>query len=118
MEKEECCTIPEERDICTCLANDSLDIVSKKWTILIIELLKKHGKLRYNEIKKKLNGISPKSLSDQLKNLENADLIKKKIFQETPVKVEYSLTAKGKGLGNSIQPLIEWSSKNNNLIKF
>ena len=52
MEKEECCTIPEERDICTCLANDSLDIVSKKWAILIIELLKKHGELRYNEIKK------------------------------------------------------------------
>ena len=117
MEKEECCTSLDERDICTCLANDALDIVSKKWAILIIELLGKHEKLRYNEIKKKLNGISPKSLSDQLKNLENSNLIKRKIFQEVPIRVEYRLTNQGKGLRNSIKPLIKLASQSNNLVK-
>ena len=116
MEKEECCTSADERDICTCLANDALDIVSKKWAILIIELLGKHKKLRYNEIKNKLNGISPKSLSDQLKNLENTNLIKREIFREVPVKVEYTLSNEGEELRNSIRPLIKWASKNTNLI--
>lgn len=111
MERIECCTTPNEKDICTCSINKALDIVSKKWTVLIVKLLDKYGKLRYNEIKKRLNSISPKSLSDQLKNLENASLIKKIVFQEIPVKVEYELSDKGKELINSIRPLIEWASK-------
>jgi len=117
MKKEECCTAPDEKDVCTCLASDSLDIIGKKWAILVVGLLGKHGTLRYNEIKKKLNGISPKSLSDQLKNLENANLIKRKIYQEVPIKVEYRLTNQGKGLRKRIIPLIKWASQNNNLTK-
>ncbi len=117
MKTEECCTSLDERDICTCLAKNALDVVGKKWAILIIELLGKHKKLRYNEIMKKLNGISPKSLSDQLKNLEDSNLIKKEIFREVPARVEYTLSNEGEGLRNSIRPLIKWASKNNDLIK-
>jgi len=117
MKKEECCTSPDEKDVCTCLVSDSLYIIGKKWAVLIVELLGKHGTLRYNEIKKKLNRISPKSLSDQLKNLENANLIKRGIYQERTIMVEYTLTNRGKGLRKSIMPLIKWASQNNNLIK-
>lgn len=59
---------------------------------------------------KKLDGISPKTLADRLKELEDANIIKREAFAEIPPRVEYSLTKEGIELRNAVIPLMEWAS--------
>ncbi len=68
-------------------------------------------KLRFNQLMKNLGTISPKTLSDRLKELEKAGLIIRESFAEIPPRVEYSLTKEGIELRNLMIPLIEWASK-------
>ena len=93
---------------CLCPIRGIVDVVSKKWTICILTLLKKSRPLRYNQIKNKIDGISPKTLSDTLKALEQEGLIKRKIYAEIPPRVEYSLTNTGKELRVALMPLVRW----------
>ncbi len=83
-------------------------MVSKKWTICIVSVLEEKNPIRYNEIKNTLEKISPKSLSDNLKMLEKEGLIERKVFPETPPRVEYSLTKDGKNLKQALKPLVKW----------
>ncbi len=103
------CAIDKD-DICFCSIEGIMGILSKKWALLIISAIGNNQKLRYNEIEKKLGEISSKTLSDRLKELENASLIKKELFAEVPPRVEYSLTKHGIELRNAIMPLMRWAS--------
>jgi DNA-binding HxlR family transcriptional regulator len=60
---------------------------------------------------KELNGISPKSLSDRLKELTEAGLIKRENFAEIPPRVEYTLTQDGIEVRDAMLPLMEWAYK-------
>jgi DNA-binding HxlR family transcriptional regulator len=60
---------------------------------------------------KELNGISPKSLSDRLKELTEAGLINREIFAEIPPRVEYTLTQDGIEVRDAMLPLMEWAYK-------
>jgi DNA-binding HxlR family transcriptional regulator len=101
-------TKKKETMMCICPLGDLMDLISKKWALLVINTIGNHEILRYNEIMKNLNGINPKSLSDRLKELESAGLIKKEVFAEVPPRSEYSLTKDGKDLRKAIIPLMEW----------
>lgn len=103
------CTIYED-DICLCSIEGIMGILSKKWALLIISAIGNNQKLRYSELEKKLVEISPKTLADRLKELENASLIRRESFAEIPPRVEYSLTKEGVELRNAIMPLIKWVS--------
>jgi DNA-binding HxlR family transcriptional regulator len=103
------CAIREE-DICLCSIEGIMGILSKKWALLIISAIGNNQKLRYSELEKKLAEISPKTLADRLKELENANLIKRETFAEIPPRVEYSLTNEGVDLRNAIIPLMKWVS--------
>ncbi|MFQ6087759.1 MAG: winged helix-turn-helix transcriptional regulator [Candidatus Methanofastidiosia archaeon] len=83
-----------------------MNIFSQKWTIEIIYLLKKKGKMRFNEIKKFLKGISSRTLTDKLTILVKNGYVERKVFDEVPVRVEYSLTEEGKNLAYASLPLI------------
>ena len=72
-------------------------ILSGKWKISIIWLLKNEAK-RYSEIKKFLDNISQGSLTKQLRELEDDEIIIRKVYPEVPPRVEYSLTKKGQKL--------------------
>ncbi len=61
----------------------------------------------------KLGKISPKTLSDRLKELETAGLIRREFFAEIPPRVEYTLTKDGMELRNALAPLMEWASSKN-----
>lgn len=98
-------------ELCLCPLEGIIDIVSKKWTLLIINSLGNHQKLRFNELMKELEGVSPKTLSDTLKVLEAEGLIKRETFKEIPPRVEYSLMEDGIELRKAIIPLIEWAAK-------
>jgi len=100
----------ESKDVCLCPLEGIIDVISKKWALLTIAVVGNNQTLRFNEIMKNLEGISPKTLTDVLKQLETSGLVKREAFAEIPPRVEYSLTKDGVELRNAIKPLMEWSS--------
>ncbi|MEM3551837.1 MAG: helix-turn-helix domain-containing protein [Candidatus Bathyarchaeia archaeon] len=103
----------EEEHLCICPLEGVIDIISKKWSLLIINALGNKGKLRFNNLMEYLGRISPKTLSDTLKELQAEGLIKRESFAEIPPRVEYSLTEDGLELRRSIIPLLKWAAKRN-----
>ncbi len=81
----------------TCPVARTAEIVSGKWTLLIIRDLT-DAPLRFCQLERSLQGISPKTLSDRLHALESEGIVSRKTFGEVPPRVEYSLTAKGRAL--------------------
>jgi len=104
----------EEEHVCVCPLEGIIDVISKKWALLIINALGNKGKLRFNSLMEYLGRISPKTLSDTLKELQAEGLIKRESFAEIPPRVEYSLTEDGAELRKSIIPLLKWAAKRNN----
>ena len=81
-----------------CPIAKTLDVISTKWTFLIIRDLLIEGTLRFSDLQKSMDGISPKTLSLRLKELEAQGIITRKVYPEVPPRVEYTLTDKGKQL--------------------
>ena len=85
----------------------SVELISKRWAILIIfQLLS--GTQRFCTIESTLP-ISGRVLSERLKDLEQAGIVKRHVYPETPVRIEYSLTEKGLALEPVIKELMKWS---------
>ena len=95
-----------------CPVTYTLSILGGKWKWLIIYLLFEHNILRYGKLKKRLLGITHKMLSQQLKELDAANLINRKEYQQIPPKVEYSLSEQGKTLLPILNLMCEWGRKN------
>lgn len=100
-----------EKEICLCPVEGIINVISKKWALLIICTIANNKKIRFNKIMENLGDISPKTLADRLKELEKAGLIKREVFAEIPPRVEYSLTQDGIEGRDSMIPLMEWVSK-------
>ena len=100
---------PESKLIDKCPIQGVIDIVSKKWALLIVGVIGNNGTLRYSAIMKQLKGISPKTLADTLKELESSNVVRRESFNEIPPRVDYSLTTDGARLRKAIIPLIEWA---------
>ena len=77
-----------------CPVARTAEIIGNKWTPLIVRDLAR-GHRRFSELERSLSGISPKTLSERLKRLEEARVVDRACFAEVPPRVEYSLTAKG-----------------------
>ena len=103
--------------ICFCPLEGVIDVISKKWALLVVNALGNRGRLRFNSLMEELNGISPKTLSDTLKELQVQGLIKRESFAEIPPRVEYSLTKDGTELRKSIIPLLKWAATRENVNK-
>ena len=80
-----------------CPVARTAEIISGKWTLLIIRDLAT-GTKRFSHLERSLHGISPKTLSERLCSLEHEGIIKRQTFAEVPPKVEYTLTEKGQDL--------------------
>jgi DNA-binding HxlR family transcriptional regulator len=98
---------------CFCPLEGIMHMISKKWAILIINAIGIYGRLRFNRLIEELHGISPKTLSDRLKELQIEGLIERESFAEIPPRVEYSLTKDGVELRESVIPLLTWTIKRN-----
>lgn len=92
------CECPPELE---CSIDKALEVLDGKWTFLIIRDLF-DGIRRFGELRKSLDGISPKTLSVRLKQLEKQDIVTRTAYPTIPPTVEYSLTEKG----NSLKPII------------
>ncbi|MDP2750934.1 MAG: helix-turn-helix domain-containing protein [Nanoarchaeota archaeon] len=97
----------------SCTIYKTADFIGKRWTLIILlELSKGSGTKRYNELKKAIPGITPKILSERLKELEHEGMIKKRIdSSKFPIKCEYTLTKSGKEFFKIIQDMKKWSLK-------
>ena len=93
---------------CICPSRQVLRRIGDKWTVLIIGILER-GTIRFGTLRREIEGISQKMLTQTLRNLERDGLIKREVFVEVPVRVEYSLTELGKSLLPVLKPLIKWS---------
>jgi DNA-binding HxlR family transcriptional regulator len=91
-----------------CPIRDVLAKVLDKWSILIILMLGYYDVLRFADLKKKVNGISPKMLSISLKHLEQDGFIIRTAFAEVPMRVEYHLTEQGISFCHKILDLSAW----------
>ena len=90
-----------------CPVVETAKLIEKKWTISILrEFI--NGKKRFNEVLKSLEGISPRVLSDRLREMEESGIINRKAYAEIPLRVEYALTEKGQDLENAIASMAEW----------
>ena len=81
----------------SCPIETTFKIIGKRWTVLIIrEILR--GNVQFNRFMENITGISPKVLTERLRELEQFGIIKRRIVSDYPVRVEYSLTDLGRGL--------------------
>jgi DNA-binding HxlR family transcriptional regulator len=96
--------------VCYCPLEGVIDVISKKWALLIINAIGNYGSLRFNKLVDELRGISPKTLADTLKRLQNEQLLKRESFAEIPPRVEYSLTKDGQGLREAVVPILKWAA--------
>lgn len=85
--------------------------LSKKWTLSILVTIGNFGTLRFNSILGRVEGITPKVLSQRLSELEHHNLLTRTVHLEKPPRVEYALTRRGTTLYASIIPLMQWAEE-------
>ena len=89
-------TVYNMSELKSCPIETTFRIIGKRWTVLIIrEILR--GNTQFNRFMENIEGISPKVLTERLRELERVGIIKRNIATEYPVRIEYSLTDMGKG---------------------
>ncbi len=103
-EGEPCC-------ICPCPCEGLIDIIGKKWALCVLALLGNNGTMRFNQLQVQLKGISAKTLTEVLKNLQHSQLVEREAFREIPPRVEYHLTREGRELTMLVAPLMIWADK-------
>ena len=86
----------------------AIAMISDKWKVLIICKLTK-GTLRFNELRRELQGVTQRVLTHQLRELEADGLVTRRVFAEVPPRVEYSLTELGRTLIPVLQNLEDWA---------
>jgi len=92
-----------------CPVDNSFRLIGKKFTIHILRNMMFQKQTRFNQFLDTIEKVNPKTLSVRLREMERAGLITRKVFHEVPVRVEYSLTEKGKALQPIIEKMAEFS---------
>ena len=96
-----------------CPAEVTLDFLSSKWRPMVIFWLLK-GTMRFNELQRRLDGVTHRTLSKTLKEMEAAGLLTRHDHRENPPRVDYALTAKGRSLEPVLQAMEEWAARHGN----
>lgn len=104
--------VKNKKDVCP--LTYALKLIGGKWRLPILWALSQNNILRYNQLKRKVVGITNMMLSQSLKEMEMYGLIKRKQFMEIPPRVEYSLTDAGRELIPALKSLAKWGAKMKN----
>jgi DNA-binding HxlR family transcriptional regulator len=113
----DCCSTDGDYDVLQwdqregCEVRQILDRIADKWSLLVIALLERR-KLRFTELKKSIEGISQRMLTNTLRQLERDGIVERTVFPVVPPRVEYELTPLGCTLHETIQSLVEWTERN------
>lgn len=95
-----------------CPVRNVISRFSGKWAMLVLCVLAENGPTRFNVLGRAIPDISPKVLSETLKNLESDALVARRIYAEVPPRVEYSLTELGRSLIPLLEQLVDWAVRN------
>lgn len=103
------CVKNHKGNICSteCLLHSVFDLFGKKFTLVIIRLLLMNKIMRFSELEKEIGG-SPKTITQRLRNLEDKGLVSRKVYNEIPIRVEYSLTEAGLALDEVFSTISNW----------
>ncbi|MBM7599513.1 DNA-binding HxlR family transcriptional regulator [Virgibacillus halotolerans] len=93
-----------------CRVEDALGVLVGKWKPIILLTLLQEGTKRFSDLKRSVPGITQKMLTKQLRELEEEDIISRKVYPQVPPKVEYSITEYGKGLEPILVAMHEWGT--------
>lgn len=93
-----------------CPVIETAKLVGKRWSLILIYNLM-DGPKRFNELLRVTEGISSKSLSQNLSGLVEEKLVKRKVYSSSPIRVEYSLTEKGRDLKGLIEAMRIWGER-------
>ena len=91
----------------TLALTDTLNVINGKWKLPIIASLKRDIN-RFKDLLERVEKITPRMLSKELKELEINGIVERKVYNRTPVLIEYKLTESGKGITKVIDSMIEW----------
>jgi DNA-binding HxlR family transcriptional regulator len=94
----------------TCPSRTSLARIANKWTAMVVIALSS-GRLRFGDLRAKVQGISGKVLTETLRDLERDGLVERHAYAEVPPRVEYELTALGRTLHTPLQALGRWAEE-------
>jgi DNA-binding HxlR family transcriptional regulator len=104
MAEESCALVDTEQ-----LVRLILDQIADKWSILVIAALCR-GPMRFNRLRREVDGITQKSLTMVLRRLERSGIIARRVIPVSPVAVEYQITPLGETLTTPFQALVQWAS--------
>ena len=99
-----------------CPVATTVQIIGSKWKLLILRNLMQRP-WRFNELKKDLDGISQKVLTDSLRSMETDGIISRTVYAEVPPRVEYALSEIGETLRPVMDAMAEWGGKYKGLLK-
>jgi len=88
---------------------DALTLIGDRWTIMVIAAVSDAGTMRYNEIRRHLEGISQRMLTLTLRELEQDGLIRRTVYATVPPRVDYALTELGQSLVAPLRALYKWA---------
>jgi len=95
-----------------CPLTATANMMSKKWHPVIIHRLLQKGPMGFNDLKKEVGGISSKVLSESLEDLEEKEVLNRKVVNQKPFRVKYDLTDRGRQLESTIDEMIAWGRDN------
>ena len=95
------------KELPACPVETTLLLIGDKWKVLILRDLMP-GTKRFGELKKSIGSVSQKVLTAQLRDMEESELVSRKVYAEVPPRVEYSLTDLGKSLKPILDAMRDW----------
>lgn len=87
---------------------DTLDLVGGKWKLPILHVLRVSGPMRFKELQREVSGITSRMLSKELKELEANQMVRREVFDTSPISVVYEMTEHGDSLRPVIEALWNW----------
>jgi len=90
--------------------HSAVELIGRRWTGAILRAMMS-GVNRFSDLSAIIPGLSDKMLSERLKELESQGIITRKVIPETPVRIEYELTRKGRDLESVVHALADWTSR-------
>lgn len=89
----------------------AVELIGRRWTGAIIRAMLVGGITRFSDLTQAVPGLSDRMLSERLKELEVEGIVRRIVFPETPVRIEYQITDKGRGLGNVVNSIGAWANE-------
>ncbi|EDY53638.1 HxlR family transcriptional regulator [Streptomyces sviceus ATCC 29083] len=95
-----------------CPTRAVLELIASKWTMLVLVALEDGRPMRFAELRRRLDGVTPKVLTSTLRAIEREGLLTRSVYPTVPPRVEYRLTELGREVGGLLQAITDWSQAN------